>query len=83
MTRTTPKLVSPSPSFHVTLAGGRFATNVLQAPYTADRQWNWVSILEPSGPKAEILQLGHRGLISCIERLKALFTELGGYCSSI
>ncbi|GBM65030.1 hypothetical protein AVEN_68951-1 [Araneus ventricosus] len=32
-----------------------------QAPYTADLQWNRVSSLEPSGPKAETLPLGHRG----------------------
>ncbi|GBN01922.1 hypothetical protein AVEN_113794-1 [Araneus ventricosus] len=48
MTRTTPELAPPSPSF--------------QAPYTADLRWSRVSNLERSGPKAETLPLGHRGL---------------------
>ncbi|GBM58174.1 hypothetical protein AVEN_163941-1, partial [Araneus ventricosus] len=38
------------------------------APYTADLQWNRVSNLEPSGPKAETLPLGHRGPESSRER---------------
>ncbi|GBM65190.1 hypothetical protein AVEN_130587-1 [Araneus ventricosus] len=36
--------------------------SVQQAPYSADLPWNRVSNLEPSGPKAETLPLGHRGL---------------------
>ncbi|GBO30691.1 hypothetical protein AVEN_238763-1 [Araneus ventricosus] len=36
--------------------------NVQKAPYAADHQWNRVSNVEPSGPKAETLPLGHRGL---------------------
>ncbi|GBO01060.1 hypothetical protein AVEN_98152-1, partial [Araneus ventricosus] len=51
MTRTTPELAPPLQT-----------PNVQQAPYTADLQWNRVSDLEPSGPKAETLPLGHRGL---------------------
>ncbi|GBN51452.1 hypothetical protein AVEN_106231-1 [Araneus ventricosus] len=35
---------------------------VARAPYTAVLHWNRVSNLEPSGPKAETLPLGHRGL---------------------
>ncbi|GBN42187.1 hypothetical protein AVEN_174954-1, partial [Araneus ventricosus] len=66
MTRTTPELAPPSPNFHATPTGGRLTTtydfSVQQAPYTADLQWNRVSNLEPSGPKAETLPLGHRGL---------------------
>ncbi|GBM75666.1 hypothetical protein AVEN_45554-1 [Araneus ventricosus] len=66
MTRTTPELAPPSPNFHATPTGGRLATTYDLAcnrpPYTADLQWNRVSNLEPSGPKAETLPLGHRGL---------------------
>ncbi|GBM04477.1 hypothetical protein AVEN_197891-1 [Araneus ventricosus] len=58
MTRATPGLASPSPSFHVQ-----------QTPYTADLQWNRVSNLEPSGLKAGTLPLGHRGP-TAIERHK-------------
>ncbi|GBO24069.1 hypothetical protein AVEN_117670-1 [Araneus ventricosus] len=36
--------------------------NVQQASYTADLQWSQVSNMKPSGPKAETLPLGHRGL---------------------
>ncbi|GBO02991.1 hypothetical protein AVEN_24396-1 [Araneus ventricosus] len=43
-----------------------------QAPYTADLQWNRVSNLEPSGPKAETLPLGHRGLYVCSHGKKPL-----------
>ncbi|GBL80085.1 hypothetical protein AVEN_183416-1 [Araneus ventricosus] len=39
--------------------------SVQRAPYTTDLQWNWASNLEPSGPKAEALPLGHRGLSIC------------------
>ncbi|GBL53426.1 hypothetical protein AVEN_119991-1 [Araneus ventricosus] len=35
--------------------------NGQQVPYTADLQWNRVSNLEPSGPKAETIPLGHCG----------------------
>ncbi|GBL78220.1 hypothetical protein AVEN_42782-1 [Araneus ventricosus] len=31
-----------------------------ESPYTADLQWNRISNLELSGPKAEILPLSHR-----------------------
>ncbi|GBM30689.1 hypothetical protein AVEN_259561-1 [Araneus ventricosus] len=37
---------------------------------TTDLQGNRVSNLEPSGPKAENLQLGHRGLSSDLKNLK-------------
>ncbi|GBN30000.1 hypothetical protein AVEN_266527-1 [Araneus ventricosus] len=43
-------------------SGIRVRGYINQAPYTADLQWNRVSNLEPSGPKAETLPLGHRGL---------------------
>ncbi|GBN00848.1 hypothetical protein AVEN_89216-1 [Araneus ventricosus] len=55
-----------SPNFHTTPTGGRLAITfdlMFNKPtYTADLQWNRVSNLEPSGPKAETLPLGHRGL---------------------
>ncbi|GBL91957.1 hypothetical protein AVEN_102533-1 [Araneus ventricosus] len=34
----------------------------IRSTYSADRQWNWVLNLEPSGPEAETLPQGHRGL---------------------
>ncbi|GBO24706.1 hypothetical protein AVEN_142736-1 [Araneus ventricosus] len=42
-------------------SGIRVRGYINQAPYTADLQWNRVSNLESSGPKAETLPLGHRG----------------------
>ncbi|GBN09669.1 hypothetical protein AVEN_33508-1 [Araneus ventricosus] len=39
-----------------------FRFNVQRTPYTADFQWNRFSNLEPSGPEAETLLLGHCGL---------------------
>ncbi|GBL76517.1 hypothetical protein AVEN_48812-1 [Araneus ventricosus] len=54
---------TPSPNFHATPTGGRLATTRdLACPYSADLQWKRVSNLELSGPKAETLPLGHRGL---------------------
>ncbi|GBN02106.1 hypothetical protein AVEN_9675-1 [Araneus ventricosus] len=54
---------SPSPNFRTTPTGGRFVPNVRfnvqLAQYTTDLQWNRVSTLETSGPKAENLLLGH------------------------
>ncbi|GBO19290.1 hypothetical protein AVEN_254964-1, partial [Araneus ventricosus] len=51
--------------FHSTSTGGRLATTHdltikrnKQAPYTVDLQWNWVSNLEPSGPKDRVSKLG-------------------------
>ncbi|GBN37845.1 hypothetical protein AVEN_256026-1 [Araneus ventricosus] len=46
-----------------------------QAPYTADLQWNRVSNLEPSGPKAETLPLGHSGL-ELYERAESTLPEM-------
>ncbi|GBM33369.1 hypothetical protein AVEN_169906-1 [Araneus ventricosus] len=54
MTRT-PELILPSPSFCTTPPGGRL-THVrfsTRPTSTADLQWNRVSNLEPSCPKAE------------------------------
>ncbi|GBN59286.1 hypothetical protein AVEN_201964-1 [Araneus ventricosus] len=66
MTRTTPELAPPSPNFHATPTGGRLTTTydlTCNRPHTRRIfQWNRVSNLEPSGPKAETLPLGHRGL---------------------
>ncbi|GBN96015.1 hypothetical protein AVEN_110249-1 [Araneus ventricosus] len=68
---------TPTPNFHATPAGGRLATTYYlackQAPYTADLQWNRVSNLEPSGPKAETLPLGHRGLF--LDNLEARYID--------
>ncbi|GBL53795.1 hypothetical protein AVEN_107399-1, partial [Araneus ventricosus] len=56
---------TPSPNFHATPTGGRLAPTYDLAcnrpPTTADLQWNRVSKLEPFGPTAETLPLGHRG----------------------
>ncbi|GBO31769.1 hypothetical protein AVEN_150738-1 [Araneus ventricosus] len=50
--------------FYATPTGGRLATTYdLQAPYTADLQWNRVSNLKPSDPEAETLPLGHLDLV--------------------
>ncbi|GBM54690.1 hypothetical protein AVEN_121566-1 [Araneus ventricosus] len=57
MTRTTPELAPPSPNFHAT----RLTTTYDLACNRPHTQWNRVSNLEPSGPKAETLPLGHRG----------------------
>ncbi|GBM63568.1 hypothetical protein AVEN_161140-1 [Araneus ventricosus] len=35
--------------------------NVQQSQYTTDLHWNRISNLEPFGPEAETLLLGHRG----------------------
>ncbi|GBN70486.1 hypothetical protein AVEN_93936-1 [Araneus ventricosus] len=35
-----------------------------QVPYTVDLQWNRASNLEPSGPNAKTLPLGHRGFLN-------------------
>ncbi|GBO22631.1 hypothetical protein AVEN_181599-1 [Araneus ventricosus] len=71
MSRTTPELAPLSPNCHATPTRGRLAINYVRfnvqwAPYTADLQWNRVSNLEPSGPRAETLPLGHRGHKSLI-----------------
>ncbi|GBO22060.1 hypothetical protein AVEN_4141-1 [Araneus ventricosus] len=56
---------SPSPGIRVAPTGGclvpyvRFG--VQRAQCTTDIRWNRVSGLEPFGPKAESLPLGHRG----------------------
>ncbi|GBN51309.1 hypothetical protein AVEN_109862-1 [Araneus ventricosus] len=56
---------TPSPNFHTIPTGGRLATTydlACSRPHTRKwNQWNRVSGLEPSGPKAEALPLGHRG----------------------
>ncbi|GBM49741.1 hypothetical protein AVEN_36359-1 [Araneus ventricosus] len=88
MTRTTPELAPPSPNFHATPTGGRLATTydlACNRPHTrADLQWNRVSNLEPSGPKAETLPLGHRGPRSSSgESLKlkvGLFVDYNIFC---
>ncbi|GBO26156.1 hypothetical protein AVEN_271352-1 [Araneus ventricosus] len=71
MTRTTPELSLPSPNFRITPVGGRLTYylrfNVQQVPYTADLQLNWVSNLEHTGPEAEDLPLGLRGLLNFME----------------
>ncbi|GBL75401.1 hypothetical protein AVEN_194593-1 [Araneus ventricosus] len=55
-----------SPNFHSTPTGERLATTydlACSRPlHAADPQWNRVSNLEPSGPKAETLPLDHRSL---------------------
>ncbi|GBM83943.1 hypothetical protein AVEN_74042-1 [Araneus ventricosus] len=57
---------SQSPNFRTTHTAVRLASyagfSVQQAQYTTDLQWNRVSGLEPSGPRAGTLPLGHRGL---------------------
>ncbi|GBO40477.1 hypothetical protein AVEN_130492-1 [Araneus ventricosus] len=67
MTRTTPELTPPSPSFRATPAGGRLATmydlECNGPPYTADLRWNRVSSLRPSCPEVGTLPLGRRGLV--------------------
>ncbi|GBN55509.1 hypothetical protein AVEN_119255-1 [Araneus ventricosus] len=59
MPRTTPELTPPSPNFRTTPAGGRLTPTYDLAcsrpKYTTELQWNRVSNLEPSGPKAETL----------------------------
>ncbi|GBO30935.1 hypothetical protein AVEN_62394-1 [Araneus ventricosus] len=63
MTRTTPNLAPPSPNFHATPTGGRLTTTCdLTCNRPADLQWNRVSNMEPSGPTAETLPLGHHVL---------------------
>ncbi|GBL96087.1 hypothetical protein AVEN_104325-1 [Araneus ventricosus] len=65
MTRAAPEMVPSFPNFHATPTGGRLATTydlACNRPHTRpDRQLNRVSNLEPSGPKAETLPLGHHG----------------------
>ncbi|GBN09089.1 hypothetical protein AVEN_32560-1 [Araneus ventricosus] len=57
MTRTRPELEPPSRRFRTTPRGGRLTSylrfNVQRPQNTTDLQWNLVSSLEPSGPKAE------------------------------
>ncbi|GBO33501.1 hypothetical protein AVEN_101189-1 [Araneus ventricosus] len=72
MTRTTLGLAPPSPNFASGRALGHCVwLGVQKAPYTADLQWNRVSNLEPSCPKAETLPLGHRGLLVERESLRS------------
>ncbi|GBM26459.1 hypothetical protein AVEN_217330-1, partial [Araneus ventricosus] len=68
MTRTTPELAPPSPNFHATPTGGRLTTTydlTCNRPHTR-RIFSGIgsSNLEPSGPKAETLPLGHRGPVA-------------------
>ncbi|GBM82944.1 hypothetical protein AVEN_30708-1 [Araneus ventricosus] len=55
MTRTTPELTPPSPSFRATPAGGRLPATLdfafTRSTHRADFHWNRVSNLEPSCPK--------------------------------
>ncbi|GBN99635.1 hypothetical protein AVEN_207155-1 [Araneus ventricosus] len=63
MTRTIPELAPPS-KFRTTPKGGRLATTYdLTCPHTRRISGGiGVSYLEPSGPEAETLPPGHRGL---------------------
>ncbi|GBM86676.1 hypothetical protein AVEN_98058-1, partial [Araneus ventricosus] len=73
MTRTTPELapLSKLPRHTNGRTFGHYVRfSVQQAPYTAELQWNRVSSLEPFGPKAESLPLGHRGLLGQMENLQ-------------
>ncbi|GBM99096.1 hypothetical protein AVEN_138935-1 [Araneus ventricosus] len=88
MTRTTPGLELPSPSFHTTPTGGRLATTydlACNRPNTRRifsgigfRTW------KHSGPKAATLPLGHRGLYAGAEvtRLWFTFTHRQTGCAS-
>ncbi|GBN74598.1 hypothetical protein AVEN_47142-1 [Araneus ventricosus] len=73
MTRTTPGLAHPLSKLPHHTDGRTFGHYVLftvqQSPYTGDLQRNRVSNLEPSGPKAETLSLGHRGPVKKKKRL--------------
>ncbi|GBM12463.1 hypothetical protein AVEN_55299-1 [Araneus ventricosus] len=66
MTRTTPELAPPSPSFRATPAGGCLATkyDLACSRLHTRRIFSGIGLsnLEPSGLKAETLPLGHRGL---------------------
>ncbi|GBM86812.1 hypothetical protein AVEN_169407-1 [Araneus ventricosus] len=65
MTRTTPELAPPISKLPRQPNGRTFGHyvwfSVQQAPYTADLQCNQVSNVEPFGPKADALPVGHRG----------------------
>ncbi|GBO37541.1 hypothetical protein AVEN_95329-1 [Araneus ventricosus] len=65
--------IAPSPSFRITPPRGRLALYVWiggwQAQYRADVQWNRVSNLESSCPRADTLPLVNRGLQSFLGKL--------------
>ncbi|GBN92175.1 hypothetical protein AVEN_261977-1 [Araneus ventricosus] len=65
------RAVTPSPNFQATSTGGRLPTTSDLACNTTDLQWNRVSNLEPSGPKAETLSLCHRDLEALGEEEKS------------
>ncbi|GBN98974.1 hypothetical protein AVEN_44470-1 [Araneus ventricosus] len=63
MARTTPELAPPLQTSTPHQREDAWPPLMIQSgagPYSADLQWNRVSSLEPSGPKAETLPLGHR-----------------------
>ncbi|GBO28147.1 hypothetical protein AVEN_61808-1, partial [Araneus ventricosus] len=65
MTRTTSGLATPlqtsAPHQREDACTPTYDLKCIMPKYTADLQWNRVSNMEPSGPEAEILPLGHRG----------------------
>ncbi|GBN21299.1 hypothetical protein AVEN_112453-1 [Araneus ventricosus] len=74
----TPEPAPPSPDFCATPVRGRLIHdlrfNMHQAHILVGSWRNRVSSLEPSGPKAETIPLGHRGLMGFVEILSWTFT---------